>query len=73
MFAAILVLFSCVSLGPAPSACSHLKNGIQLHFFNFSFYFFSPYLQGDRTEVQIFVFPGLTHFNVVLEAPSLFS
>lgn len=35
MFAAMLVLFSCVNLGPAASACSHLENGIQLYFFPF--------------------------------------
>lgn len=34
----------------------------------------SPYLQGgDRNKVQIFVFPGLTRFHIVLRALSLFS
>lgn len=46
MFTAMLVLVSCVSLGPAPSACSHLENGIQLHFFNFFLLFFLPLSPG---------------------------
>lgn len=79
MFAAMLVLLSCESLEPAPSACSHLEKGIQMcgvfffFFFSSPFYFFSPYLQGDRAKAQIFVFPGLTHFNVVLRTCSLLS
>lgn len=40
MFAAMLPLFSCVNLWPAPSACSRLESGIQMHFF-ISFLFFS--------------------------------
>lgn len=71
MFAAMLVLFSCVNLEPAASACSHLENGIQLYFFSF---LPSPYLRGGGgTEVQIFVFPGLTRFYTELRALSLFS
>lgn len=42
----MLVLFS-LNLGPAPSACFCLENGIQMHFF-LSFFFFSPYLQGGE-------------------------
>lgn len=68
----MLVLFSRVNLGPAPSACSHLENGIQLY--SFLSFLPSPYLHGGGgTEVQIFVFPGLTRFYTVLRALSLFS
>lgn len=47
--------------------------GFFFFFFSSPFYFFFPYLQGDRAKAQIFVFPGLTHFNVVLRTCSLLS
>lgn len=50
--------------------CREWNSGV-LFFLSF---FPSPYLHGGGgTEVQIFVFPGLTRFYAMLRAPSLFS